>query len=274
MPRDVELILLEQLSSSLAIPIFVVDPQGDLLFYNESAEPLVGQRFDESGALSLREWSNRLRSSDDTGRALDDDESLFVAALRRREPVHRHIFLRSMDGERRKLQGTALPLIGEESRLLGVLGLFWEPDGGELGKTDPPANGGCGQQQHIEAILMRRLASYLVTPIYLVGADGDLLYLNKAAERVVGRSLEEMLASTRTEPYEFFRPTGMDGALLTPAEHPLVIAREQNKPARLRFYNHDKDGTPRLIEGTAFPLIGQTRRNVGAVGIFWEIDES
>lgn len=70
-PRDIEIVLLEPLGGCLAVPIFVVDPQGDLLFYNESAEPLVGQRFEEAGALSLSEWSDRLRTSDKSGRAMD-----------------------------------------------------------------------------------------------------------------------------------------------------------------------------------------------------------
>lgn len=274
MPRDIEIILLEQLGGCLAIPIFVVDPQGDLLFYNESAEPLVGQRFEEAGALSLSEWSDRLRTSDKSGRAMDQDERLMVTSLRKREPVHRNFFLRGMDGERRELFGTAIPLIGEEARLLGALGLFWEPNGSELGTHNPLADRKSGQQQHVELILMRRLACHLSTPIYLIGADGVPLYLNKAGERLIDRTLEEIQAYSEEELFESFRATGTDGTSLKPEEHPMEIARVQNVPTHSRFYNHDQDGTPRLIEGSAFPLIGQTGHNLGVAGIFWEIDES
>jgi hypothetical protein len=42
----VELILMRQLASYLAMPILLFDPAGNLLFYNEPAEALVGRRFD------------------------------------------------------------------------------------------------------------------------------------------------------------------------------------------------------------------------------------
>ncbi|MBW2374226.1 MAG: PAS domain-containing protein, partial [Deltaproteobacteria bacterium] len=40
---DVELILLRQLASQLAMPIIVVDPRGDLLYFNEAAEAILGR---------------------------------------------------------------------------------------------------------------------------------------------------------------------------------------------------------------------------------------
>ena len=113
MPRDVELVLLKQLSSCLAIPMFVVGADGDLLFYNEPAEPLVGQRFEESGELTLDEWGELLETTDESGRLLDTVERPIMGALQRQQPVHAHMFLRGMDGQRREVEGTAFPLIGE-----------------------------------------------------------------------------------------------------------------------------------------------------------------
>ena len=43
--KDVEVILMRQLASYLAVPIFLVDPAGNLIFYNEPAERLLGRRF-------------------------------------------------------------------------------------------------------------------------------------------------------------------------------------------------------------------------------------
>ena len=37
--QEIEMILVRQLASYLAMPIFIVDPQGTLVFYNEPAEP-------------------------------------------------------------------------------------------------------------------------------------------------------------------------------------------------------------------------------------------
>ena len=40
--HEIELILMRELASYLAMAIFVVDPEGELLYYNEPAERLLG----------------------------------------------------------------------------------------------------------------------------------------------------------------------------------------------------------------------------------------
>ena len=53
MPQQpLELILLRQCASHLAMPIWIMGPDGNLLFYNEPAEPILGRRFDEAGELN------------------------------------------------------------------------------------------------------------------------------------------------------------------------------------------------------------------------------
>ena len=274
MPRDVELILLKQLSSCLAIPMFVADADGQLVFFNESAEPLVGRRFEEMGELSLSDWGDLLQATDEMGRPFDDDERPLVAALRQQEPVHRHFFIRDIEGERREVKGTAFPLVREDGKLLGALGMFWRPGEGKPARVTPPAAGRPRRQYEVEAILMRRLASYLATPIYLVGNTGQLLYFNAAAERILGGSFDQMTEASRDEVYESFSPRNLDGSPIERGTHPLTFAREQREPAHRRFWIRGIDSISRLIEGTAFPLIGQSGRDLGAVGVFWEIENS
>ena len=60
--KAVELILMRQLASYLAVPIFLVDPDGNLLYYNEPAERLLGRRYDETGEMPAAEWASGLRS--------------------------------------------------------------------------------------------------------------------------------------------------------------------------------------------------------------------
>ena len=65
--KEIEVILTRQLATYLAMPIFVIDTQGTLLFYNESAEAILGRRFDETGGafgafggqMFLAELTNR-----------------------------------------------------------------------------------------------------------------------------------------------------------------------------------------------------------------------
>jgi len=56
--REVELILVRQPASYLTIPIFVVDPAGSLIFFNEPAEALIARRFDETEEMPLEEWTD------------------------------------------------------------------------------------------------------------------------------------------------------------------------------------------------------------------------
>jgi PAS domain-containing protein len=127
------------------------------------------------------------------------------------------------------------------------------------------------RQQELEVILMRQLASRLAMPVFLVDARGNLLYFNEAAEPILGRPFTEAGDLKRDELYANFKPSDQDGAPLKQEENPLYIARTRRQPAHLRYWIHGLDGVPRQIEGTAFPLVGQSDRDLGAVGIFWEI---
>ncbi len=128
MQREVEIILMRQLASYLAMPIFIVDPAGNLLFYNEPAEALLGCRFEETGELPAGQWGNLFKPTDHAGNALDGDELPLVVALRTRHPAHRDFWIVGLDGQRRHLKVTAFPLVGQASRFLGAVALFWEGD--------------------------------------------------------------------------------------------------------------------------------------------------
>jgi hypothetical protein len=70
--------------------------------------------------------------------------------------------------------------------------------------------------------------------------------------------------------YDAFRPSDEDGSLIEQEEHPLNVARTRLQPCHRRFSYRALDGRKRGIEGTAFPLVGQCSRHLGAVGVFWE----
>ena len=58
MAQPIQIILMKQLAGYLSVPLFLVGPNGDLLFYNEPAETILGRRVDETGAMSAKEWSS------------------------------------------------------------------------------------------------------------------------------------------------------------------------------------------------------------------------
>ena len=124
--QEIEVILTRQLATYLAMPIFVVGPDGTLVFYNEPAEAIMGCRFDETGALTVAEWMLLFRATDEHGAPLPPDERPVLVALNERRPSHRSFWIVRKDNVVRHIEVTAFPLIGQADRYLGAVAIFWE----------------------------------------------------------------------------------------------------------------------------------------------------
>jgi PAS domain-containing protein len=124
--KDIEVILMRQLASYLAMPIFLVDPAGNLLFYNEPAEVLLGRRYEETGEMPVAEWSLIFEPTTEDGAPLPSDDLPLVIALRKHQAAHRAFRIRGLDGIFRSIQLTAFPLQGQGGRLLGAVAILWE----------------------------------------------------------------------------------------------------------------------------------------------------
>ncbi len=124
--QEVELILMRQLASYLAMPIIVVDSNHNLLFYNEPAEAILGRRFDETGEMSLEEWAAAFPLHEEGGAPLPLEARPLVIALRERRPGHRTLRITGLDGVTRRIGTTTFPLEGQGGRHLGAVAIFWE----------------------------------------------------------------------------------------------------------------------------------------------------
>ncbi|MDQ3937127.1 MAG: PAS domain-containing protein, partial [Chloroflexota bacterium] len=105
--RDVGLILMRQLASGLAVPVILVDGEGDLLFFNEPAGVLLGERFDEVGDMPLERRRRLFAFRDEHGNPLPDDQPPLIVALRDQRPVHRRVWMLGFDGVDRAVEVTA-----------------------------------------------------------------------------------------------------------------------------------------------------------------------
>ncbi|HSD09604.1 MAG TPA: hypothetical protein VLF14_01370 [Candidatus Binatia bacterium] len=123
---DVEMILMRQLASHLALPILIVNPNGDLLYFNEAAEPILGRRFDETGPIRRGEWTGMFKPVDDDGSPLTRDKQPLFVATQELRPSHQSSWIQGLDGVRRHIEGIAFPLLGQGGRLIGAAGIFWE----------------------------------------------------------------------------------------------------------------------------------------------------
>ncbi len=124
--KPIEVILMRQLASTLAMPIFLVDAGGTLVFYNEPAERVLGMRFDETGELPPGEWATLWVPTQGDGSPLAPERLPLMVAVAERRPAHGEFWIRGMDGERRHIEATAFPLMRLTDQVLGAVVLFWE----------------------------------------------------------------------------------------------------------------------------------------------------
>jgi hypothetical protein len=126
MAHPIQIILTRQLAGYLSVPLFLVDPIGNLLFYNEPAEAILGRRFDETGAMPATEWSTAFRPIDDGGRPIPPENLPLMITLTKRFPAYRRLLIQGMDGVLRRLDVASIPIAGLQGDFLGAAALFWE----------------------------------------------------------------------------------------------------------------------------------------------------
>ncbi|TLD69740.1 PAS domain-containing protein [Phragmitibacter flavus] len=127
--KDIELILMRQLASCLATPVFLVDPQGNLVFYNEHAEAILGRRFEETGSMPVGLWSTIFSPRDGRGREILPEALPLVIALRKKVPAQKRFWIKSLDGSKKQVEATAFPLMGQTGRLVGAVTMIQEVKG-------------------------------------------------------------------------------------------------------------------------------------------------
>jgi PAS domain-containing protein len=126
MTHPIQLILVRQLAGYLSVPLFLVDPEGNLLFYNEPAEAILGRRFEETGAMSAKEWSSVFTPVDDKGQPIPPKDLPLMITLAKQRPAYRRFFIRGLDGISRHLEVASIPIAGLQGEFLGAAALFWE----------------------------------------------------------------------------------------------------------------------------------------------------
>ena len=125
-PKPIQLILARQLASCLAMPILIVDTEGALVYYNEPAEVILDQRYDETGEIPADEWSALFAVDDEDRNPIAQEDRPTMLALSERKPISRTVWMRCGNREWRHVNITAFPLIGEAAQFLGAQMIFWE----------------------------------------------------------------------------------------------------------------------------------------------------
>jgi PAS domain-containing protein len=128
------------------------------------------------------------------------------------------------------------------------------------------------EQLPIELILVRQLAGYLATPVFVIDDAARLVYYNEAAEELLGRRFDDTTLMGQDEWLSAFAPREVDGRPFTPADDPLLSSLADGRERHRSMAITGLDGHDRRIEATLMPLVGQAGRVLGAVAIFWPVD--
>ncbi|HSH02323.1 MAG TPA: hypothetical protein VLL52_07370 [Anaerolineae bacterium] len=120
-PKELEVILARHLASSLAIPMFLINPQADLIYFNTLAERILGQRYDETGVLTYAEWSTLMTFRDKDGNKLVEHNNPFLVSLRTEKLINQQLWLETINQNKQCLTISCIPLLGQTYHFFGVL---------------------------------------------------------------------------------------------------------------------------------------------------------
>lgn len=123
---EIEIILNRQLADCLSIPVFITDTSGNLIYYNEPAEKILGKRYEETREMPVEVWSTIFKPVDEDGVAIPPGDLPLVKTLTNQYPYHKTFWIESLEGKKEKISVTSYPILGRTSAFLGAVALFWE----------------------------------------------------------------------------------------------------------------------------------------------------
>ncbi len=122
------MILSRQLADSLSVPVFLVDPEGNLLFYNQPAEGVLGKKFEDTGPMPVGDWGTSFFPHEEDGTLIPPEGLPLVQTINTQIPAHRTFWIKSLKGNSTKISVTALPIIGRSGKFRGAMAIFWDND--------------------------------------------------------------------------------------------------------------------------------------------------
>lgn len=127
--RSLLMIMARDFASRLATAVFLVDPEGTLIYFNEAAERVLGRGFVEGVAVPASEWSTAFSPVDARGEPIPLESLPLGVALSRHTPAHEEFRIVGADGVTRDLEVTAFPLFAHADECVGAMAIFWEHAG-------------------------------------------------------------------------------------------------------------------------------------------------
>jgi PAS domain-containing protein len=124
--KHLALIIARELASQLATAMFIADAAGTLVYYNEAAEEILGRTFGEAGTMPAEGWTSQFLLEDPDGTPMPLERMPAGIALMEQRPAHGKLWMTGLDGERKLLSVTAVPLFASATEFVGMIALFWQ----------------------------------------------------------------------------------------------------------------------------------------------------
>jgi PAS domain-containing protein len=122
--KSLELILARNLLSSISTPAFLIDAAGEVVFFNEAAGAILGQRFEETGPMPAERWTQMFGPLGSDGQPVPYEKLPLTVALRANRPAHKFMTIRSFQGVDHEIEASALPIVGTGG-FFGAMVFFW-----------------------------------------------------------------------------------------------------------------------------------------------------
>jgi PAS domain-containing protein len=122
----IELILSRQLADCLSVPVFIVDPDGNLLFYNTPAERVLGKKFEDTGPMPVGDWGTSFHPHDEEGNPIPPEGLPLVQTIQSKLPAHRTFWINSLENKSTRISVTSIPIIGRSRQFSGAMAIFWD----------------------------------------------------------------------------------------------------------------------------------------------------
>lgn len=123
--RNLVLILARAFAAQLATAVFLLDPEGTVIYYNEAAEKLTRRPFIEGAGETVDEWMTRTRPRDTEGLDLPVQELPLGTTMLKQEPAYGIVIFRTADGVDRRVETASFPLFAHTEDFVGSFTIMW-----------------------------------------------------------------------------------------------------------------------------------------------------
>jgi hypothetical protein len=124
-PKDLVLIDARAFAERLATAALITDGWGNLVFYNEAAEAVLGRSFAEAGEMPADQWHTMFTVRHLDGSPMPLEEMPGGKALLEHKPAHGKLMITALDGIERTIEATGFPIFTGEAEPAGIMALFW-----------------------------------------------------------------------------------------------------------------------------------------------------